>query len=77
MLYRQSVLVPKMGSQGQSFRMFWLQKYSEDETRADRARRDALTGLLNRRAFERDLSHHTRESTTASPESGLRATHDR
>jgi diguanylate cyclase (GGDEF)-like protein len=67
MLYRQSVLVPKMGSQGQSFRMFWLQKYSEDEARADRARRDSLTGLRNRRAFERDLSHHTRESTNASP----------
>jgi len=67
MLYRQSVLVPKMGSQGQNFRMFWLQKYSEDEARVDRARRDALTGLLNRRAFERDLSHHTRESTNASP----------
>ena len=67
MLYRQSVLAPKMGSQGQNFRMFWLQKYSEDEARADRARRDSLTGLLNRRAFERDLSHHTRESTNASP----------
>jgi diguanylate cyclase (GGDEF)-like protein len=66
-LYRQSVLSPKMGRHAQTSRMFWLQKYTEDEARADRARRDALTGLLNRRAFERDLSHHTRESTNSSP----------
>ncbi len=67
MLFHQSVLAPRMGTPGQTCRVFWLHKFTEDEVRADRARRDSLTGLLNRRTFERELAQHTREATASAP----------
>ena len=66
-LFHQSVLLPRMGQHGQASRVFWLRKFSEDEVRADRASRDALTGVLNRRTFERDLRRQIHEATSSAP----------
>jgi diguanylate cyclase (GGDEF)-like protein len=66
-LFHQSVLAPRMGAHGQTCRLFWLHKFTEEESRVDRARRDALTGLLNRRSFERDLGQLVRDATSSAP----------
>ncbi len=66
-LFHQNVIVPKLGAYDQGFRVFWLRKFSEDELRADRASRDEVTGVMNRRTFERDMQRKTRESTLSAP----------
>jgi diguanylate cyclase (GGDEF)-like protein len=66
-LFHQSVLTPRMGLPGQASRVFWLRKFTEDEARVDRASRDALTGVLNRRTFEHDLHRQIHDATTSAP----------
>jgi len=65
--FHQSVLAPRMGSHGEASRLFWLRKFTDEEARADRASRDALTGVLNRRTFERDLRRQIQEATASAP----------
>ena len=66
-LFHQNVLAPRMGRHGEASRLFWLRKFTEDEIRGDRASRDALTGALNRRTFERDLRRQIHEATSSAP----------
>jgi diguanylate cyclase (GGDEF)-like protein len=66
-LFRQNVIAPRAGSPGQASRVFWLRKYGEEEMRIDRAGRDALTGLYNRKSFERDLRRQVHEATSNAP----------
>lgn len=65
--FHQTVLAPRMGRHGEASRVFWLRKFTEDEARADRAGRDSLTGVHNRRTFERDLRRQVHEATTNAP----------
>jgi len=66
-LFHQNVVAPRMGAHVQASRVFWLRKFTEDEVRADRAGRDSLTGLHNRKTFERDLRRQVHEATTNAP----------
>jgi diguanylate cyclase (GGDEF)-like protein len=66
-LFHQNVVAPKIGYGGAASRVFWLHRFTEDEARADRASRDSLTGVLNRRTFDRDLRRQIAEATTSAP----------
>lgn len=65
--FHLSVMAPKSSERGQSSRVFWLRRFTEDELELDRASRDTLTGVRNRRTFERELQHELREVSPESP----------
>jgi diguanylate cyclase (GGDEF)-like protein len=65
--FHLSVMAPKQSEHGQSSRVFWLRRFTEEEMRQDRASRDPLTGVRNRRTFERELQHELREVSANAP----------